>query len=144
MNIFTMPSLETDSFQKNLLWKSPLLMTLIAQGNAQIDKKRLPKHKSNICDVFLLKRKKNYQNFFLNVHTLNITNKLQMISFIEESFNHGTNAEYSYTCYIPLNETHLDLMRGLIHQEVSPKCIIEESSTECCSNSHQVNRFPQL
>ena len=46
--------------------------------------------------------------------------------------------------HLPLNETHLDLMRGLIHQEVSPKCIIEESSTECCSNSHLVNRFPQL
>ena len=89
-------------------------MTLIAQGNAQIDKKRLPKHKSNICDVFLLKRKKNYQNFFLNVHTLNITNKLQMISFIEESFNHGTNAEYSYTCYIPFSETHLVTVMRII------------------------------
>ena len=114
MNIFTMPSLETDSFQKNLLWKSPLLMTLIAQGTAQIDKKRLPKHKSNISDVFLLKRKNTYQNFFLNVYALNITKKLQMMSFIEESFNHKTNAEYSYTCYIALNETHLVTVMRII------------------------------
>ena len=89
-------------------------MTLIAQGTAQIDKKRLPKHKSNISDVFLLKRKNAYQNFFLNVYTLNITKKLQMISIIEESFNHGTNAEYSYTCYIALSETHLVTVMRII------------------------------
>ena len=30
----------------------------------------------------------------------------------------------------PLDKTHLVVVRELIHQEVSPKCVNEESSTE--------------
>ena len=47
-----------------------------------------------LTDVSLLKRKKVYQNSFLNVYTFNIKKKLQMISFLEESFNYEINAEY--------------------------------------------------
>ena len=43
-------------------------------------------------------QKKVYQNSFLNVHTFNTNKKLQ-ISFIRDSFNYGTNAEYRCTCY---------------------------------------------
>ena len=35
--------------------------------------------------------------------------------------------------YLPLDKTHLVVMRGVIHQEVSPKCVNEETSTERCS-----------
>ena len=42
------------------------------------------------------------------------------------------------------DETHLALVRGLIHEEVSPKCVKEESSTERRSYNRQVNRSPQL
>ena len=31
---------------------------------------------------------------------------------------------------VPLDETHLVVVRGLIHQKVSPKCVNEDSSTE--------------
>ena len=47
-----------------------------------------------LTEVSSLKRKKVYQNSFLNVYTFNIKKKLQMISFLEESFNHEKNAEY--------------------------------------------------
>ena len=39
------------------------------------------------------------QNSFLNIYTFNIKKKLQMISFIEGSFDHGTNTEYRYMYY---------------------------------------------
>ena len=32
--------------------------------------------------------------------------------------------------YLPLDKTHLVVMRGVIHQEVSPKRVNEETSTE--------------
>ena len=44
----------------------------------------------------------------------------------------------------PLNESNFVMMRGLIHQEVSPKCVNEENSTECRSYNRHVNRSPQL
>ena len=44
----------------------------------------------------------------------------------------------------PLDETHLVVVRGLIHHEVSPKCVNEESSTDRRSYNRQVNRYPQL
>ena len=44
----------------------------------------------------------------------------------------------------PLDETHLVVVRGFIHQEVSPKCVNEESSTDRRSYNRQVNRYPQL
>ena len=44
----------------------------------------------------------------------------------------------------PLDETHLIMVRGLIHQEVSPKCVNEESSIEHRTYNHQVNRSLQL
>ena len=44
----------------------------------------------------------------------------------------------------PLDETHLVLVKGLIHQEVSPKCVKEKSSNERRSYNRQVNRSPQL
>ena len=45
--------------------------------------------------------------------------------------------------YHPLDETHL-VLRGFAHQEVSPKCISEETSTERRSYNRQVNGSPQL
>ena len=45
--------------------------------------------------------------------------------------------------YHPLDETRL-LLRGSVHQEVSPKCINEETSTERRSYNCQVNGSPQL
>ena len=42
------------------------------------------------------------------------------------------------------DETHLVVVRGFIHQEVSPKYVNEESSIERCSYNCQVNRSPQL
>ena len=44
----------------------------------------------------------------------------------------------------PLDETHLVVVRGLIHQEVSPKCVNKESLTERHNYNHQVNRSRQL
>ena len=49
-----------------------------------------------------------------------------------------------FTQEVLLNETHLVAVRGLIHQEVSPESINEESSTEHRSYNRQVNRSPQL
>ena len=46
--------------------------------------------------------------------------------------------------YSPLDETHLVVVRELIYQEVSPKYVNEESSTERHSYNRQVNRPPQL
>ena len=43
-----------------------------------------------------------------------------------------------------LDETQLIVVRGLIHQKVSPNCVNEESSTERRSYNCQVNRSPQL
>ena len=48
------------------------------------------------------------------------------------------------TTLVPFDETHLVLVRGLINQEVSPKCVNEESSTKRRSDNRQVNRSPQL
>ena len=44
----------------------------------------------------------------------------------------------------PLDETHLVVVRGLIHQEVLPKCVNKESLTESHNYNHQVNRSRQL
>ena len=44
----------------------------------------------------------------------------------------------------PFDETHLVVVRGLIHQEVSPEYVNKESSTERCSYNRQANRSPQL
>ena len=44
----------------------------------------------------------------------------------------------------PLDESHLAVVRGLIQQEVSPKCLNKESSNERRSYNRQVNRSPQL
>ena len=49
-----------------------------------------------------------------------------------------------FTPTVPLDETHLAVVRGLIHQEVSPKCVNEESSTERHSYNRQVNRSSPL
>ena len=38
----------------------------------------------------------------------------------------------------------LAVVRELIHQDVSPKCVNEENSTERRSYNRQVNRSPQL
>ena len=48
-----------------------------------------------------------------------------------------------YPIIIPLDETHLLVVR-FIRQEVSPKCVNEESLTESLSYNRQVNRSPQL
>ena len=42
----------------------------------------------------------------------------------------------------PLNETHLAMVSGVIHCDVSPESINKESSTECHSYNHLVNRSP--
>ena len=52
--------------------------------------------------------------------------------------------DYQITVLIPLDETHLVVVRGLIKKEVSPKCVNKESSTERRSYNRQVNRSPQL
>ena len=53
--------------------------------------------------------------------------------------------DYQITVLIPLDETHLVLVRGLIKKEVSRKCVNkEESSTERRSYNRQVNKSPQL
>ena len=44
----------------------------------------------------------------------------------------------------PLDETHLVVVRQLIHQEVLRKCVNEETSTEHRSYNHQVKRSCQL
>ena len=44
----------------------------------------------------------------------------------------------------PLNETHFVVVMELIRQEVSLKCVKEDSSTERRSYSRQVNGSPQL
>ena len=49
-----------------------------------------------------------------------------------------------YPIIIPLDETHLLVVRRFIRQEVSPKCVNEESLTESLSYNRQVNRSPQL
>ena len=49
-----------------------------------------------------------------------------------------------FTKAVPLDETHSVVVGGLIHQEVSPKCNNEESSTERHRYNRQVNRSPQL
>ena len=49
-----------------------------------------------------------------------------------------------FTYPVPLDDTHLVMVRGLIHQDISPKCVKEESSTERRSYKRQVNRSPQL
>ena len=41
-----------------------------------------------------------------------------------------------------LDETHFFVVMGLMHQEVSPKCVNEEISTERRSYNSQVNRYP--
>ena len=43
-----------------------------------------------------------------------------------------------------LDETHLVVVRGFIHQAVSPKYLNEESSNERRRYNRQVNRSPQL
>ena len=48
------------------------------------------------------------------------------------------------TRVVPLDQTHLATVRGLINQEVSPKCINEDSSAESYSFNRQVNRPPKL
>ena len=69
----------------------------------------------------------------------------------------------THECITPFDETHLVVVRGLIHQEVSPRgiskegsvrrlihqevsprCISDEGSTERCSHNRQVSRSPQL
>ena len=45
--------------------------------------------------------------------------------------------------YHPLDETHL-VLRGFVHQEVSPKCISWETSTERRSYNRPVKGSPQL
>ena len=43
-----------------------------------------------------------------------------------------------------IDKTHLVVAKGLIHQDVSPKCFNEESSTERRSYNRQVKRSPPL
>ena len=50
----------------------------------------------------------------------------------------------SFTLALLLHETHLVVVRGLIHQDVSPKSVNEESSTEPRSYNRQVSRSLQL
>ena len=63
--------------------------------------------------------------------------------FFEELTNVLSKAVLKHENIIPLDETHLVVVRELIHQ-VSPKCVNEESSTERRSYNRQVNRSPQL
>ena len=45
---------------------------------------------------------------------------------------------------ISLDETDLVVVKGLINQEVLPKCVNEETSIERHSYNSQVNKSPQL
>ena len=54
------------------------------------------------------------------------------------------SGQHHITALLPLDETYFVAVRGLIHQEVSLKCVNEESSTERRSFNRQVNRSPQL
>ena len=49
-----------------------------------------------------------------------------------------------FTRSLPLDETHFVVARRRIHQEFSPKCVNEESSTERHSYNRQVNKSLQL
>ena len=49
-----------------------------------------------------------------------------------------------YTQLPPLDGTHLVMVRELIHQDASLKCVNEENLTERRSYNRQVNRSPQL
>ena len=59
---------------------------------------------------------------------------------VEKMYSHDFHTSNS----LPLDETHLVVMRGPIHQEVLPKCVNEESSTERRNYNRQVNRSPQF
>ena len=52
-------------------------------------------------------------------------------------------AETSIIQFKTRSYSNLVIVRGLIHQEVSPKCANEESSTERRSCNRQANRSPQ-
>ena len=59
-------------------------------------------------DISSFKRKKIFQNIFLNVYTFNIKMKFWMKSIIKESLNCGANAKYRLH---PLNtKIHLKLI----------------------------------
>ena len=67
------------------------------------------------------------------------------IEKISSNIRKGTNLnQWQNMKAVPLDETHLAVVRELIHQEVPPKCVNEESSTERRSYNRQVNRSPQL
>ena len=54
----------------------------------------------------------------------------QGITFLREQLkNKDEVIHFLLLLTTPLDETHLVVVRGLIHQEVSPKCVNKESST---------------
>ena len=63
---------------------------------------------------------------------------------LSQTFNTFIKAVAASINAVPLNETDLVLVSGLIHQEVLLKWVNKESSTECHSYDHQVNTSPQL
>ena len=83
-----------------------------------------------------------YVNLFPG-HSISMSGFLSLASG-EVFFMITSDEKNFFTSGVPLDETHLVVVRGLIHQEVSPKCVNEESSTERGSNNRQVNRSPQL
>ena len=63
-------------------------------------------------------------------------------SYITSTYNYTLCIDYFII--IPIDETHLVVVRELIYQELSPKCVNAENSTERRSYNRQVNRSPQL
>ena len=63
-------------------------------------------------------------------------------SYITSTYNYTLCIDYFII--IPIDETHLVVVRELIYQELSPKCVNAENSTERRSYNRQVNGSPQL
>ena len=90
--------------------------------------------------VLCLNSRHDYRNWLVGSLVILRWQLMQIQIHHFPELNCCNKVEYQFS----LDETHLIVVRGLIHQEVSPRCVNEESSTERRSHKCQVNRSPQL
>ena len=93
---------------------------------------------------FKIPRNFSWQQFFMETPK-NIDIIFRSRDYMNKNLSKQPNLYFidSYINYapLPLDETHLVVVRGFIHREVSTKCVNKESSTERHSDNRQAQQI---